>query len=93
MIDKQKAIEEMAIKMGGCHFDSCVECRRQANCTHCFIFEQARILGENGYGNIEQALTAFAKKLKKHHLFYFRYLAVKEAIDETLKEFLINEKM
>lgn len=67
-MDKQKEIEKiskMAITMGKCHFGTCIECKRQANSPHCFLFEQAVILHNAGYGNVKQTVSEFAGEVFK----------------------------
>lgn len=57
MTDREKQIEElekMAITLGKCHFESCRECRRQANCPYCMTFEQAKILYNAGYRKMDE---------------------------------------
>lgn len=63
MIDKHKAIEEMATTMhgfacgGNCHNKKC-----QYGCGD---FHNAEWLVKHNYGNIPQALTEFAERLKE----------------------------
>lgn len=87
-MDKQKEIEEMAklccypCEMYSGFTEKCAEGTRPNQCG--IAIEAAKKLINAGYGNIEQALTEFAERLKEK-VFLPCY---KGTIDETLKEFL-----
>ena len=96
MRDNQKEIDEMATRLHGfacggkCHNKTCL----------CSDFFRAEKLVNANYGNIPQALTEFAEKLKAtlmrdtdnlypNHV-KGRYSTITSLVDETLKEFLPN---
>lgn len=90
-MDKQTKIEVMAEQI--CQKPhSCDAC----DCNGCGYQEIATVLVDNGYGNINQALTEFADKLKEKFIWFcntdgksHKVIFIDDVV-ETLKEYTAN---